>query len=45
MNFLFLFSCHVFNQLFLFLILLFIMNCRENYGCEVVCFTADVGQV
>lgn len=19
--------------------------CRENYGCEVVCFTADVGQV
>lgn len=22
-----------------------LLGCRENYGCEVVCFTADVGQV
>lgn len=25
--------------------LTFFVHCRENYGCEVVCFTADVGQV
>ena len=23
----------------------FVFYCRENYGCEVVCFCADVGQV
>lgn len=30
---------------FLGMVKIFFGNCRENYGCEVVCFTADVGQV
>lgn len=27
------------------LILIYFKHRRENYGCDVVCFTADVGQV